>query len=95
MIMLASRLNNDALRGTVPLLSADNSFTPFTRSFGLTVLTAQARPDETMDALSALATELARVRAHGFSDQEFSRAVAELVTASETRPRRAGLDPRR
>ncbi len=83
MNMLATRLSDDALRGTVPLLSAGNASTGYTRAFALSILSVQARPEETTDALDALNVELARIRAHGFSRQEFARAIAELAASVE------------
>lgn len=83
MSMLATRLNDDALRGLVPLLSAEDSSGGFTRGFGLPSLSVEARPDKTQDALDALVSELARIRRYGFSDQEFARVIEELTAVAQ------------
>lgn len=83
MDMVATRLNDDALRGTAPFLRAQTTPTQLTRTIVLTGLAVDARPDETPDALAALVKELARVRTHGFSDQEFQRAIDRLAADVE------------
>lgn len=83
--MLATRLNDDALRGDLPLLRAGSSFLPFTRTIDLAGVNVEARPQELAEAISAVFTEIARVAEHGFNPAEYERALDRARAASEQR----------
>lgn len=79
--MIASRLHDGALRGSLPFLGAVDSSSAMTRGFGVSGISVQVDPNQTTEAIDALAAELARIDQHGFTESEFERLI-ESATAS-------------
>jgi zinc protease len=83
--MVATRLNDDALRGDLPLLGASSSSVSMTRTIELWGINVEVRPDDLAAAVGSVFTELARVREHGFNDTEYARALDGALALSEQR----------
>ncbi len=83
--ILGTRLNDDALRGNLPLLSAGTGEGEWARGFALSTLTVTSKLDDVDEAAQAIAVEIERIRQHGFSDQEYERAFKEISATSEQR----------
>ncbi|KAG2437776.1 hypothetical protein HYH02_011151 [Chlamydomonas schloesseri] len=82
-IALNTRLYKLTRQRAPAFASASVSDEPLCATAGSCVLMATALEGQVLPALEALLTEVARVRAHGFSEGEFKRAVAELVAEVE------------
>jgi len=81
--MLATRLNDDALRGDLPLLGATSSFFSMTRTVDLQGVSVEARPTDLAAAVTSVFTEINRIRQHGFSDTEYERALDGAQAVSQ------------
>ena len=81
--MFATRLNDDALRGDVPLISAAPDIGTFGRHLGIAGVTAATRPDELEAGLTAVLQERARIIEFGFSADELDQALNDVRAASD------------
>jgi zinc protease len=80
--VLATRLNDDALRGDAPFLGAANVEVGYAREIELAGVDVDSRPREAESALRAVLEEAERMRRHGISPGEFARALARFEASS-------------
>ena len=90
---LSNRLNDDALRGTAPLLgSAPRSFR-YSRAIKIAGVAVEAHPEDLDQALSLLLTEVERIKEFGITEDEFDRAITRFRAASKQRNEQQGTAP--
>jgi len=88
--ILATRLNDDALRGDAPLLGASDVEVGYAREIELAGVDVDSRPRDAESALRAVLEEAERVRRHGISPAEFARALARFEAGSRQAHDRQG-----
>ena len=91
--ILSERLNDDALRGISSLLGSSDLAFSVARAVRLEGVAVDARPQDVEDGLSAVLTEVERIRQFGVSDEEFDRAMAAFSAGSEQRHEQSGSVP--
>lgn len=80
--ILNERLDDEALAGDGPLLSAAPVDFDWTRSIGAKGLDLEVKPTQADAGMEHVLTEVERVRREGFTDDEFSRALLRFETRS-------------
>ena len=83
--MFAQRMNELSRTENPPFLSAYCYYRGFTRSKDAFTGSAQAANNKAMQALTALLTEMQRMKLFGFTAGEFERAKADLMRNYESR----------
>ncbi len=83
--MFGQRMSELANRENPPFIFARSYYGQFTRSKDAFVGMAQAANNKSLEALSALLTEMERMNRYGFTAGEFERARAEVMRNFESR----------
>ena len=91
--ILSQRLNDDALRGISSLLGSTDLAFSAARAIRLEGVAVNARPQDVEDGLSAVLTEVERIRQFGITDEEFDRAMAAFNAGSVQRHEQSGSVP--
>ena len=81
--MLNKRLDEIARQPDAPFLSAGSGTSGLVRPVTAAVISAQLQEEKALDALEAVITEIERVRRHGFTETEKTRAEQELLKLYE------------
>ena len=81
--MIATRLTDDVTRGDAPFFFADWFELDLARPLEVFGLTADSNPEDLAASTEALLVEVERVRRHGFTDLEFTRALEARRTQAE------------
>jgi zinc protease len=82
--MFGQRMNDITRKENPPFISAYCFYGEFTRSKDAFNGEAQARNNEGIRALTALLTEIERMRLYGFTNSEFERAKANILRSYES-----------
>ena len=82
--VVATRLEEDVLRGVVPFHEASRAANPLVRTQRSPGVIAFADADELHETARVLLTEVERVLIHGFTDDEVGRIVDEFVAGAES-----------
>ncbi len=83
--MFAQRMSELSRSENPPFLSASCYYRGYTRSKDAFTGTAQAANNQALKALTALLTEMQRMKLYGFTSGEFERAKADLARNYESR----------
>ncbi|MCX6246796.1 MAG: insulinase family protein [Bacteroidetes bacterium] len=83
--MFGKRMSELSRKENPPFISAYCYYGGFTRTKDAFTGTAQAANNESLKALTALLTEMERMKQHGFTITEFDRAKADLLKSYESR----------
>lgn len=83
--MFGKRMSELSRKENPPFISAFSYYGGFTRTKDAFTGTAQAANNEGIKALTALLTEMARMKQFGFIEVEFERAKADLIKNYESR----------
>ncbi len=83
--MFAQRMNELSRKENPPFISAYSFYGGFTRSKDAFKGVAQAADNGVIKALTALLTEMERMKQYGFTSTEFDRAKADLLRNYESR----------
>ena len=76
--IMATRLNDDALRGEAPLLGASSVEVGYARVIELVGVDVESRPEEAEAALRTVFEEIERLKRHGISTAEFERVLSRF-----------------
>jgi zinc protease len=83
--MFGKRMSELSRKENPPFISAFSYYRGFTRSKDAFTGTAQSANNESIKALTALLTEMERMKRFGFTEGEFERAKADLMKNYESR----------
>ncbi|HZX63529.1 MAG TPA: insulinase family protein [Bacteroidales bacterium] len=83
--MFGKRMSELSRKENPPFISAFSYYGGFTRTKDAFTGTAQAANNEGIKALTALLTEMERMKRFGFIESEFERAKADLIKNNESR----------
>ena len=87
--VIATRLEEDALRGGVPFHRASRAANPLVRTQRSPGIAAFSDPDELAETAHLLLTEVERVLIHGFEEEELERAIDIFVSSADLALERA------
>ena len=82
--IIATRLNNDALRGEAPYDSAEVADSEFVRDLVAPEIYVTVDGENAADAVDAVLDEYERVARYGFTQTEIDRATGAVLSAAET-----------
>lgn len=83
--MFGQRMGELTRKDNPPFVNAYCFYTGFSRSKDAFMGIAQARPNESIKALTALLTEMERMKQYGFTPGEFDRAKSNYLRSLESR----------
>lgn len=83
--MFGQRMGELTRKDNPPFVNAYCFYTGFSRSKDAFMGIAQARPNESIKALTALLTEMERMKQYGFTPGEFDRAKSNYMRSMESR----------
>lgn len=83
-IMAQQRIQELLQKGVPPFISGNINHSDFVRGYDAFIFSASANPNEEEKALEAIATEVERIKRHGFTESELDRAKSNLLSSLET-----------